>query len=197
MHKNYLLYAGRFIKEGLSYFLRLPRHLTVFGFGVSAVIFLFLAWQKVRRKEKLDAKMFIPLAALILYLVFVFMITTLARTPGIVRRHDLRFLHTLREILSGSRSAAKMTVINLLMLFPLGFLAPFAMEFRCSFRDVLFLAFLISSSIECTQYLFKLGLMETDDVVNNCLGALYGYILALLIKKIFRRRKNDKTGGSI
>ena len=192
MYKSLLIYTGRIINEGLSYFVKLPRHLTVFGTGVSAAVFLFLVWQKARRKEKLKAKALIPLAALILYLVFVFLITTLARTPGSVRMHDLRFLHTLIETLSSSRSAVKMTVINLAMLFPLGFLLPFVLEFRCSFRDILFLSFLMSASIECTQFLFKLGLMETDDVLYNCLGALSGYIVALLIKWIFRFGENDK-----
>lgn len=181
---------ARYIKEGLSYFTSLPLHLTLFGLGVSAAVFLFLIWQKQRRKEKLKIKALVPLAALILYLVFVLIITTLSRTPFSDRMHNLHPLHTLTEIMAGSRYALKMAVINLALLLPLGFLCPFALEFRCGFRDILFLAFLVSVSVECTQYLFRLGLMETDDVLNNCLGALVGYILALIMNRFISGKKD-------
>lgn len=181
--KTYMIYIRRFLKDGLSYFFKLPRHLILFGLGVSAAVFLFLIWQKLRRKEKLRAGELISLAALLLYLVFSFIITTLARTPDSVRRYDLSFSYTLRAALTGSWYSAEMMLFNLLLLAPLGFLTPLILDYRCTFRDILFLSLMMSLSIECTQFLFRLGLLEGDDLLHNCLGALAGYLLAILLRK--------------
>lgn len=197
MINRYLVHLDLYIKEGFSFFTGLPLRLKAFGLGVSAAIFLFLVWQKVSRKEKMNAGKGAVLAVLVFYLVYTFIITTIAREPESIRMHDLRVLHTLREILLGSREAVKLTFFNLILLSPLGFLLPLILEYRCSFKDILFLAFLISSSIECTQYLFKLGLMEGDDVLYNCLGALAGYILALLMKGLFVIFRNGKAARSV
>ena len=195
MNKRYLLILFRFIKEGFSFFFSLPLRLWLFGLGTAGAIFLFLVWQKARRKEELRARNLVPLAALLLYLVLVFIITTIARKPHPVRMHNFLFLHTVKEALSGSWYAVKLIFFNQVLLFPLGLLTPLILEYRCGFKDILFLSFLVSFSIECTQYIFRLGLMEGDDLIHNCLGALFGYVLALVLKRIFLRfRKEEREG---
>ena len=192
---RYLLMAGKYIiKEGISFFTDLPLYLKLFGLGVSAVIWLFLIWLRVRRKEKITAAFGTMLAALLLYLVFAFIITTLARVPGSSRRLNLELFHTYREALEGGRPELRVTLYNLILLSPLGFLTPLILEYRCGWRDILFLSFLISMSIEATQYLFRLGLMEADDLFHNCLGALIGYGMALFIKRIPQYFGNRKDG---
>lgn len=193
MIKKTLLMLIRFTMEGFSFFFDLPMHLVLFGLGVSSAVFLFLVWQKARRKEELRAGNLIPLAALLLYLVLVFIITTIGRTPQPVRRHNFYFLHTLKEAVSGSWYAVKLIFFNEVLLSPLGFLTPLILEYRCSFKDILFLSFLVSFSIECTQYLFRLGLMEGDDLIHNCLGALAGYVLALLMKRILESFHRERS----
>ena len=198
MNKKNLLLLIRCIKEGFSFFFSLPLRFVAFGLGVSAAIFLFLIWQKARRKEEMKIRTLIPLAVLLLYLVLVFIITTVARTPRAARMYNFRFLHTVKAALSGSGAAIKLIFFNEVLLSPIGFLVPVILEYRCSFRDILFLSFLVSVSIECTQYIFLLGLMEGDDLIHNCLGALAGYGLALLMKRGFRflgQRKGKIKGG--
>lgn len=136
--------------------------------------------------------------SLLLYLVFAFIITTLARVPGSSRRLNLKLFHTYREALAGGRPELRVTLYNLILLLPLGFLTPMILEYRCGWKDILFLSFLVSMSIEATQYLFRLGLMEADDLFHNCLGALTGYVMALLIKRIlqyFGNRKEVREGS--
>ena len=133
----------------------------------------------------------LPLGVLLLYLVLAFIITTIARTPGSVRRQNFLLLHTLKEAVEGSGYAVKLIFFNGVLLAPLGFLVPLILEYRCGAPDILFLSFLVSASIECTQYLFRLGLMEGDDLIFNCLGALAGYVLALIMRRaafLFRIR---------
>jgi len=191
---KYLLLLIRYIKEGFSFFFSLPLRFVLFGLGLSAAIFLFLIWQKARRKEEMKVRTLIPLAVLLLYLVLVVIITTIARTPRPARRYDFRFLHTVIEAMHGSGYAVKLIFFNQVLLSPIGFLVPLILEHRCSFRDILFLSFLVSAFIECTQYIFLLGLMEGDDLIHNCLGALAGYGLALLMKKafVYRMKKRKK-----
>lgn len=133
------------------------------------------------------------LSLTVLYLTFVFLITTIARTPGGSRNYNISLFHTLREAGHDIRYSAKMIFFNLSLLFPMGVLLPAALEYRCRLWDILFLAFLVSFSIECTQYLFRLGLMETDDLIYNCTGAAAGYLLSLLLKWIFSRKR--QAGG--
>ena len=180
---RYLIRSGEFIlKEGISFFTGLPRYLTIFGFGAAAVIWVFLVWIRVRRKEKNKAAAGVLLAILVLYLVFVFIITTLSRVPGSSRRLNMVLFHTYKEALAGGRLELEMILYNLILLSPLGFLLPLILEYRCGWRDILFLSFLVSASIEAVQYLFGLGLTEADDLFHNCLGALFGYGVSLLLK---------------
>lgn len=182
-----LLSLVRFTREGLFYFFELPLPLGLFGLGISGAVFLFLIWQKVRRKEEIAPGAAVHLYVTVLYMTLVFLITTMARTPGSRRRYDLNLFHTLHEVRSGSWYSLKLVFFNLSLLFPMGILAPPSMEYRCGAGDILFLAFLESFSIECTQYLFRLGLMEADDLVYNCTGALAGYFLALLLRRLLGR----------
>lgn len=180
MKIEHMLMIGRFVKEGLSYFIRLPLIMKVYGTGGAAAIWLFLIWMRLRRKERLKAVSEAFLAVLILYLVLVFIITTFSRNPLAVRSFSLKLFYTIRLAAAGSIFYAKMLFFNLILLVPLGILLPVILEYRCGCKDILFLAFLISLSIECTQFLFRLGYLEADDLLHNCLGALAGYCLIRL-----------------
>ena len=48
-------------------------------------------------------------------------------------------------------------------------------------------AFLFSFVIETVQYAFSLGVSETDDVINNTLGALLGYLITYLFYKLLNK----------
>ena len=64
---------------------------------------------------------------------------------------------------------------NLTMLMPLGFMLP--MLKKISLKQILVIALCFSCFIELTQFVTSRGLMEFDDVFNNTVGAVIGYLI--------------------
>lgn len=58
-------------------------------------------------------------------------------------------------------------------------------------KNPLFVALLTSVLIELAQYIFKLGLCETDDVINNMLGAAIGCGLFVVAGRAFGKVKGE------
>lgn len=52
-------------------------------------------------------------------------------------------------------------------------------------------AMLLSASIELLQFIFCLGLSEIDDVVANALGAIIGWHIFILLKKLIDKVRKD------
>lgn len=84
---------------------------------------------------------------------------------------------------------------NILLLMPLGFLAPI-LRARCrGLKNTLVLGFLVSFSIECLQLvelLFGAGLarvVDIDDIIFNVLGAGLGYLVYKLAAVIWHKIK--------
>ncbi len=66
-------------------------------------------------------------------------------------------------------------ILNILLFIPFGFLLPFLFEtFRKPWKTYL-AGGLFSLMIEVMQLLFRLGIYETDDILNNFLGTVIGY----------------------
>ena len=88
-------------------------------------------------------------------------------------------------------------LMNVFLFFPLGLTLSNALpsKLRCR-RRIAFttlVGFVLSASIEFTQYRFSLGLAETDDVICNTLGAFVGstsLLLAHAIEKIKERARH-------
>ena len=78
-------------------------------------------------------------------------------------------------------------IINIAMYIPLGFLLPCCFKMFDKYRYVLVMAMGTSLIIELLQVIFKIGLFETDDIINNVLGALEGISLYTLVVKIKRK----------
>ena len=75
---------------------------------------------------------------------------------------------------------------NLTMMMPLGFMLPLMRKVNILY--VLIIAFCFSCFIELTQFVTGRGLMEFDDVFNNTVGAVIGYLIYRLIRKIVDKR---------
>ena len=83
-----------------------------------------------------------------------------------------------RYFFAGQREALRSNIMNILLFFPLGlFLAELCPVQWKNHTRLLLIAILcgsLSISIEAIQYLRQSGLCETDDVLNNLIGALLG-----------------------
>jgi hypothetical protein len=175
-------------------FLELSPRLWVFGFGASLEAVLFIYWLLRKREDKPGKGVLICLSFLMLYLVYAFLLTTIARKAGSTYRIILVPFKAWQQIFKGNRSKLKEVFYNICLLTPLGALVPPLLKYRCRWKDILFLAFLYTMAVECTQLLFKLGYFEIDDILHNCLGAMIGYGGICLIRR-FRRAGNGQTGN--
>lgn len=67
-------------------------------------------------------------------------------------------------------------LLNIILFIPLGFLLPYLWPKLSGFKTVL-TGLLVSVAIETTQYVLQLGCCDIDDIINNTLGSLLGYVL--------------------
>lgn len=196
-----------------SYFPYLPFHIVLFGIGVSISILIFIYWIMAKGREisyrmldsdgqadqiyikeksnrlkasfsRLSTLQSICLIILVFYLVFLFIITTIARTPSGSYLYDFRLLHSYWTSMRSGYIIGRMQFYNICMLVPLGILLPIILQFRVSWKDILLLSFVYSASIESTQLLFKLGCFELDDLFNNMLGAMAAYVTVIIIRSV-------------
>lgn len=125
------------------------------------------------------------------YLACVLWLTLLNREPT-VQRSMLTPFWEYRNMLSGHRQWFFFWQIvgNLVMLLPLGFMLPAMTGFFRKGLRAIFLVFCSSVAIELTQWYTARGLMEFDDVFNNTMGGIIGYLLFWLCFLRFSK-KND------
>ena len=77
---------------------------------------------------------------------------------------------------------------NILLLMPLGFLAPILWDRFKQFKSIMLLGFSVSSSIEILQFLETVvggwgRITDIDDVICNLLGVIIGYTIYKLVFK--------------
>lgn len=127
-----------------------------------------------------------------------------APTPG--RQIDLRPLWSYREafaVRGGLRIArlgvARQIMLNVMLYVPLGCLLPLAFR-KHPFLYTLLTALALSCLTEIIQYFTRLGLCETDDVLDNGLGCLIGMAMLTLGRRSLRAQTDigtlqSKNGG--
>ena len=119
------------------------------------------------------------------YCVFIVWYTLFTRKASLTHSIDMRFMWSYREMLAGDINWKKDVIQNLLNI---AFFVPFGIFFPLKkWIVVLISAFAFSVLIEATQYIFRLGLCELDDVICNTLGAMIGFWITIGIKKIMRK----------
>ncbi|HFK1723232.1 MULTISPECIES: VanZ family protein [Bacillus] len=92
---------------------------------------------------------------------------------------------------------------NILLLMPLGFLAPILWGKYTKFKNTILLGFAISVSIELLQLIESLfsgwaRVIDIDDVICNVLGSILGYCIYKIFLKIATKcniRVLDKTNS--
>ena len=109
--------------------------------------------------------------------------------PGIIK-YELRLFWSWQEVLrNGNRTLLEENLLNLCLLFPLGFLLPLFASKGIAWWKGLLLGCMLSAGIELSQLLFARGLFEWDDIVHNGLGYMAGCIISSCI--FFRNRKKS------
>lgn len=85
-------------------------------------------------------------------------------------------------------------ILNIAMFVPFGFLLPMSFGFFQKFWKTYLAGFLVTFGIESAQLIFKMGVVECDDVFNNFLGVMIGYgfyAIVCLIVNLIKKRKHS------
>ncbi|MFI8684762.1 VanZ family protein [Rossellomorea sp. NPDC077527] len=92
---------------------------------------------------------------------------------------------------------------NILLFMPFGFLAPFLWDKTKSLKGIVLWGFVVSVTIECLQLLESLKggwgrVTDIDDVICNGIGAMLGYFVYVLTRKIevnYQIRRMNNRGA--
>ena len=133
---------------------------------------------------------------LLIFLGVVFCSTVFARQPKDYREYRLELFWSWKEVFHGDRELLKENLLNILLLFPVGFLLPPLFHKKLPWWFGLLAGLIISAAIEIGQLVLCRGLFEWDDMVHNSLGCMLGLlcgnaeidIWSQLIKKWRRKR---------
>ena len=80
-------------------------------------------------------------------------------------------------------------LVNVAMYIPVGMLLPCCFRVFQKARYTLLAVFFCSLCIELSQGLFQMGIFETDDIMDNLLGATIGFLLYKIIRFLRERVK--------
>jgi glycopeptide antibiotics resistance protein len=87
-------------------------------------------------------------------------------------------------------------ILNICMFVPFGLLLPMGLKwFRKCYRTYV-AGFLFSLLIELSQMIFKIGIFEPDDLLDNTLGAIIGFGLFLVLFKLYAKEKANLKKGA-
>lgn len=189
----------------LEYVFRLAKQYTTLGCmaALGAVLVMILAcviYNKFFKHE--DARLpwtnFVAGGLFIFYLSIVVGATLLSRGQYTERMAQPILFETYKDAwYEADMVQWRNQVLNVLMFCPIGFLLPFTLKIFRNWWATYLLSFICTLSIECTQYFFKCGVFQTDDLFNNFLGAMIGYgafCIVILVKNcILHRRKRVKV----
>ena len=134
------------------------------------------------------------LAALV-YIVLVFGSTVFTR--GVTDRQcELTLFWSWREMLAyHDRDMLQQILLNCVMLAPVGMLLPAAAARRVRPAAALAVGVLLSGMIEVSQFVFRRGLFELDDIIHNSLGCMIGCMAANAALHFFLQRKSQRAGA--
>lgn len=130
--------------------------------------------------------------------VFLF-VTLLGRKPGSEIRYRLSLLEEYRmafsvenlKVMIRSPLCARQIANNILLFVPMGiFLGNYLQD--KSFIRILVIGAAVSGMVEISQLLFRMGLFDLSDILNNSLGAILGYFSYCMVEKMKTLRK-EKT----
>ena len=85
--------------------------------------------------------------------------------------------------------ALKNLLGNIIPFIPFGFLLPIAYKKFSSAISVFCVGLASILLIELFQFFTKLGSFDVDDIILNMIGIVCGYLMFLVMKRIFVREK--------
>lgn len=143
--------------------------------------FLVLKHFMRRKKERYQV---IALTAFFIYIAMVIYTTIIKRETNVASFGiSLIPFRSYVAIAQGSRDKMREVIMNIAFFIPIGFLYCLLDTKKINHKKWPIIAFsaALSATIEIVQLIFKMGWVETDDVIHNTLGCCIGIVLYILL----------------
>lgn len=153
----------------------------VYG-ALLAVLFIGLTVVLFSHRVRIVRKIAVLLLAD--WVVLIFCSTVVFRTPREVSSINLLPLWSYFDYAENSylKEMAAVNFLNLVMFIPIGVLVKLGFH-DFTWKQILLVGIILSAAIEITQFVFKRGLCELDDIVHNVIGCMLGFWLCYVIVK--------------
>ena len=142
------------------------------------------------KNKKLSISAAVAFSLLTVYL-FVFLVCAIIlRQAEPEARLSLDVLWAYKKWLIEKQNFFPEIAGNIIIMIPVGFLLPACMKksagLKKKFVFTLATGFLISFIIELMQFVFKKGLADVDDLLNNFIGILIGFLIYIITAKVIK-----------
>lgn len=134
--------------------------------------------------------------AFVLYIIAVISLTFIVRETMVLRMPNSRgvIFEPFREVQAMIERPNHLfwflqIFLNILFFVPLGFLLPFIHKRFNTLATVTVTGFLLSYGIETMQFITSRGVTEIDDIINNTLGTVAGYMVYTVFAAVFPQMK--------
>lgn len=139
-------------------------------------------------KVKASTAFIIPI--LLFFLSFVLTITIIERVPRRTVRYNLELFWTIKRIVAGKTNLIWEIFLNVVLFVPMGLMVSVLIPHRA--WAAILICTITSMVIEVIQLLTHRGLFELDDILYNSVGAVIGFLLYLLLKRIGQKEVWDE-----
>lgn len=126
------------------------------------------------------------------YLFLLGLLSFGARPIQSERTYNLSLFWSYPVIRAGNLTMSTQVIMNVVSFVPIGFLLGYSFP-KMKWWSVMIVGGIISLLIETSQFVFKRGLAEFDDIFHNVLGYMIGYGLFLVIARLTKTISNMRT----
>ena len=139
------------------------------------------------------SKIRILIASLVFYYYLCVMLTKIVGIPTFreyIRLSGLgeAFFNPDVNLIPFSDGVSLGFILNIFLFIPLGFLCPVISRYYQNVKNIFFIGFGLSLSIEIVQLFTLYRATDIDDLITNVAGALIGYFCFTCIQKLVKRK---------
>lgn len=160
-------------------------------FFLCMLVYLFVYKKIMHGKKMINYKKAIIFSIFVAYIYLVLNTTLFANFRDLgVSGINLELFNSYRKVFRRFSNSIvwRDIILNIFMFVPFGFLLPLMNKFFHKPYITWVLSLLFTQSIEIAQLIIKVGAFDVDDIFNNFLGSVIGYLLAMsLLSSIFNK----------
>ncbi len=90
--------------------------------------------------------------------------------------HVIRY-ELFHDYLVNNMQLLRDALMNIVIFIPIGFCSSVFLK-HPKWVKILLISGILSCSIEFSQYIFSRGYCDANDIMNNCIGGLFGWLMA-------------------